>query len=134
MAGINGASNGIQFNRGIDFVSRRAEEDDGVLPDSAPVVPGDAPISRRLDEVLYQPSVDESILDQLRPVVSDRNILAPGRYGRLSEETEVQLREHIEQTPTDPDNPKFERLARLLEDERGLRDLLDQYRHVLHKG
>jgi len=134
MAGTNGIGNGIQFNHGIDYVSRLAEQDERVLPDSAAVVPGDAPVSRLLDQVLYQPSVDEAIFDFLRPDVSDRNILAPGRYGRLSEETEIQLREHIESSPNDPDNPKFDRLAHLLEDERGLRDLLDQYRHVLHKG
>ena len=42
--------------------------------------------------------------------------------------------DHIEASPNDPDNPKFDRLARLLDDERSLRDLLDQYRNVLHKG
>ena len=125
---------GIQFNRGIDFVSRREAGDDGVLPDHAPVVPGDAPVSHLLDEVLYRPSVEEAALDRLRPAVGDRNILAPGRYNRLSEEVELELRDHIEQTPNDPDNPKFDRLARLLDDERSLRDLLDQYRNVLHKG
>ena len=132
--GANGYKGGIQFNRGIDYVSRHQPEEEGRLPSDAPVVPGDSPISHRLDEVLYKPSVEEALFDQLRPQVSDRNLLAPGRYGRLSEESELQLREHIEANPQDPDNPKFDRLARLLEDERSLRDLLDQYRNVLHKG
>jgi hypothetical protein len=126
---------GIQFNRGIDYVSRRqAGDDDRVLPDSAAVVPGDAPVSHLLDEVLYKPSVEEAALDRLRPLVNDRNILAPGRYNRLSEEVEFELREQIAANPNDPDNPKFDRLANLLENERSLRDLLDQYRNVLHKG
>jgi|SRR5688572_10509105 len=126
---------GIQFHRGIDYVSRREAGDDGILPDnSALVVPGDAPVSHLLDEVLYRPSVEEAAFDKLRPAVGDRNILAPGRYNRLSEEVELELRDHIEATPHDPDNPKFDRLARLLDNERSLRDLLDQYRNVLHKG
>ena len=126
--------NGISFQRGIDYVSRHQPDDETKLPEAAAFVPGDAAVSHRLDQVLYRPSVEEAALDKLRPSVSDRAILAPGRYGRLSEEAETALRGRLDAAPNDPDNPKFDRLARLLEDERDLRSLLDQSRNVLLKG
>jgi hypothetical protein len=125
---------GIDFRRGIDLVSRHQPEEEPRLPDSDALVPGDSAVTQKLDRVLFEPSAGELALERLRPAVSDRALLGSGRYSRLAEEAESALRDRLELKPDDPDSPKFERLARLLEDERDLRSLLDQHRNVLHKG
>ncbi len=131
MAGINRP---LSFDAGIERVVSTSDWQALGLPDAARSLTAEAPVDQRLAEVLYPPSIEQALVDSCRPDVDDPNILTPGGYQSALEDTRSRLREAIKRATTQEDKNKLQSAVDLLQEDAALRDLLNTYRHLLHRA
>jgi len=77
---------------------------------------------------------DQRVLSALRPLIRNRDILSPGRYLSLADELPEALEEEANRTADPHAQQDLRNAARLLREEKELRDLLMTFRHALHKA
>jgi hypothetical protein len=119
------------LDRGID---RIVDDEPGtsLLPPQTQLIPSEFGRVPELQRLLASTTLDGELDAAARPDVTDRELLAPGRFRAALGEAESALRSGAAENP---DAAKvLNRGARLLADVRSLGDLLSQYRNALVQG
>jgi len=124
------------FSQGIDSISHVTTSQIGGLPEQQELTPAEQTQRPLLDTLLALPNMESYIADSIRPELGSGDLLLPTNFQRAHESTLRALQGAANQVrESDPDALKlFNRAARLLGDEKALRDLLSDYRSALHKG
>jgi hypothetical protein len=124
----------LSFDAGIERVLSTNDWQPMGLPDAARGLTAEAPVDQRLAEVLYPPSVEQGLVDSCRPDVQNPDVLTPGGYQRALEDTRAKLQEALKRATSPEDMSKLQSAIALLQEDAGLRDLLNTYRHLLHRA
>lgn len=124
----------LSFDAGIERVLSTNDWQPMGLPDAARGLTAEAPVDQRLAEVLYPPSVEQGLLDSCRPDVHNPDVLTPGGYQTALENTRSRLQDALKRATTAEDKAKLQGALALLQEDAGLRDLLNTYRHLLHRA
>lgn len=131
MARINSP---IRFDAGIEEILIQSDSRPSTLPEGIRPVPGEGQITRLLDEVLSPPSVEQALVESLRPEIANREMLSPSGYQAAREFCVADLQRSLSMATTQEERGAIERAIQLLSDDNSLRDLLDRYRSVLHRA
>ncbi len=84
--------------------------------------------------MLSPPSVEQTLLESLRPLISERDLLSPSGYEAAREAAGPALRAALATLPDSRDREAVEQALQLLNDDKALRDLLNTYRNLLHRA
>ncbi len=124
------------FERGIDSITFKGGEAAQGLPDQQELTPSDHVHRPQLDQLLALPNMASFLEDAIRPALEDRDLLMPGKFRQAMERAMVLIQQSAQELQqNDPEAAKMlNRAGRLLNDEVGLRDLLQMYRSVLYQG
>jgi len=123
----------LVFDCGIDRISYREDGIEGEgLPSSDQILPSEDGIRPLLDSVIHAAQLEDGIRGYLMPEVRNRDLLRPTAYGVATQEICRQLRDAARSDPAA--GPALERLAALLVEQQGLRDLLAVYRSALFRA
>jgi type III secretion protein X len=124
------------FDRGIDSVTYKGGEAIQGLPDQHELTPADHAQRPQLEVLLAQPNTDSFLEESIRPELNDRDLLLPGKFRQTMDGALITLRDAVqERQASNPDSAKeINRAVRLLNDEVGMRDLLQMYRSALYQG
>ncbi|WP_263768601.1 hypothetical protein [Propionivibrio soli] len=124
------------FSQGIDSISHVAASQIGGLPEQQELTPAEQTQRPLLDTLLALPNMESFLADSIRPELDSGELLLPANFQRAHDSTLRALQDAADKVrESDPDALKlFNRAARLLGDEKALRDLLNDYRTALHKG
>lgn len=123
---------GFNFDRGIERIVAADELPPAALPSGQSLPPADLGVQAQLDQLLAMPRLDDFLDAALRPDFSQRDILTPARFRQVLDGTATALKALADSEPhlARP----LARAARQLQEEAGLRDLLQMYRSVLLQG
>ena len=124
----------ISFDAGIEQVLNYVEAHPAQLPEADFYDRGEGIYRQQLDEVLFPPSVEQSLVESFRPSVSHRRLLTPTGYHAAHAECKQELSAALEKLGDRPDGAKLKAMADLLADGEQLTNLLYTYRHLLHKA
>jgi type III secretion protein X len=127
---------GVYFERGIDSITFKSGELAQGLPDPRELTPTDNTQRPQLESLLSQPSTDSFLEESIRPELDDRDLLLPVKFRQAMDSALDTLREAAQERQADnPESAKqLNRAVRLLNEEVGLRDLLQMYRSALYQG
>ncbi|MDR1457506.1 MAG: hypothetical protein LBI47_01485 [Puniceicoccales bacterium] len=105
------------------------------LPGSVSIDPCEGKIEEKLKKVLEFKTLNKSMVQLLRPFVTDRSILTPQRF-RLKIRQACKIFADVieEEGENYPYRELFEDVIGLLKNEEEKCELLDQYRHMLLMG
>jgi hypothetical protein len=105
------------------------------LPVSASVDPCEGKIEEKLKRVLDFKTLNKTMVQLLRPSVSDRSILTPQKFRlKVNQVCDVFSNMLDTEGETYPYRELFEDIIELLKHEEEKGDLLDEYRHMLLMG
>ncbi|HSI83254.1 MAG: hypothetical protein ACAI35_22125 [Candidatus Methylacidiphilales bacterium] len=104
------------------------------LPEPSPLVPSDAAMDSPLQALMDSPSHDNQLLKDIRPNITQLEILSPNMYHGLCRDTLTTFATLSRQEQNPDRLAIFQRAAALLKDETSHQDLLFAYRNALHKG
>lgn len=124
----------MTFDSGIEQIISQDEPSNVRLPDGAIVLPGESPVENHLSSVLTPPSLEQSLIDTFRPAIEHPENLTPTGFRQAMEATYRDMERLAHQTSDPTDKKKLEAAAALLNDERSLHQLLNTYRHILHRA
>jgi hypothetical protein len=127
-------SHSLSPNIGLETVLTTQELEPPQLPQLTSLPPSEETMEAQLPLLLGSPTIDARILAALRPFLRNRDILGPNRWGTLADEAPASLEEIAAGMPEGDDKQALLAAARLLREEKDLRDLLSLYRHTLHKA
>jgi type III secretion protein X len=124
------------FERGIDSITFKGNDSAQVMPDQQELVPAEQGQRPQLEQLLSMPSLDAFLDDLIRPDIEDRELLMPQKFRQAMDGAMAEIgRQAQEMQSNDPETTKvLNRATRLLNEEVGLRDLLQMYRSVLFQG
>lgn len=127
---------GVYFERGIDSITFKSAELAQGLPDPRELTPTDNTQRPQLESLLSQPSTDSFLEESIRPALDDRDLLLPVKFRQAMDSALGTLREEAQARQADnPESARqLNRAVRLLNEEVGLRDLLQMYRSALYQG
>ena len=123
----------ISLDAGIEQILTQQGPAAPKLPD-AELLPGSVGYQQQLSSVLFPPSVEQALVDSFRPEVHNRAMLTPVGFSDALKATMSDLREAANQEISATDKHKLQDAMNLLEEDRGLRDLLGTYRQILHRA
>ena len=124
----------ISFDAGIEQIVDHSDPNPAQLPETGQYVPGEGFYQQQLNEVLFPPSVEQSLVESFRPALSQRQLLTPNGYHAAHSECQQELQQQIEKLGERPDAGKLQAVADLLTDGEQLTNLLNTYRHLLHQA
>ena len=124
----------LSLDVGIERVLSSPQPEQPSLPDMGQVLPGDDGYQLELERVLYPDSLEQALLRSLKPEVKHRDLLSATRFQAAVEQAQEGLRKTLAQIDSREDRKKIRRAIDVLEEMKGLRDLLNAYRHVLHRA
>lgn len=127
---------GSFFDKGIDSVTYKNGELAQPMPDQQLLTPAERAERPQLETLLAQPTTDSFLDDAICPQLEDRELLLPGKFRQALESTLQTLTQAAQAHHSEnPDSAKaLNRAVRLLNEEVGLRDLLQMYRSALYQG
>lgn len=129
--------NSFAFDRGLDGISYAGRDAASQhLPERQELAPPADGVKAQLAQLLDTPNIDRYLDNQLRPTVSNRDLLLPGKFAQALQSTLEGLSAAAEQGPerSADDARALNRAVRLLKDEAGLRELVAMYRSALYQG
>ena len=124
----------ISFDTGIEQIVDFTDPNPAQLPDSGQYVPGEGSYQQQINEVLFPPSVEHSLLESFRPSVQQRQLLTPSGYNAAHTDCRNDLQHAIEKFGDRPEGEKLRNVADLLANSAELTNLLNTYRHLLHQA
>lgn len=124
----------LNFDAGIEQILSHTSQATPSLPSSSNVAAGAGRYEKQLDEVLFPPSLEQSIADSFRPEINHMDLLTPVGYESALCECEELASEQLEASANPQQAGCLGKLKDLLGEEQELRTLLRTYRHLLHKG
>lgn len=86
--------------------------------------------------MLSRPTLDDALDAAVRPLLENRDLLMPSRFGQALQSALQHLTDAAERTQdASTDQARtLNRAVRLLKEETGLRDLVQMYRSALYQG
>jgi len=131
----------LAFDRGIDRVTYARQGETQSLPQRQEGPPSELGGRPRLEILLAQPTLDETLEDAIRPRLENRDLLVPSRFQSVLDRVHAMLSEDIDDDPggtgvsMPPEKKRtLQRAVRLLNSERDLRGMVQMYRSVLYQG
>ena len=124
------------FAQGIDGISHVSAAQVAKLPEQHELTPAEQARRPMLDELLALPNMASFLQQAIRPQLGNGDLLLPGNFQRAHDATLETLRQAADGArDSDPEALKqFNRAIRILQDEKSMRDLINDYRNALHKG
>ncbi|MCG8649581.1 MAG: hypothetical protein MI861_07100 [Pirellulales bacterium] len=119
---------------GLEQISTYSDPGSINLPDAAQFTPGQAGFARELVALLYPPSIEQSLLDSLRPELDDPRVLNPIEFHAALDASLDQLDRRITQDPAGADSAALRDALDELQEERELREQLQVHRQLLIKA
>ncbi|MDR2603658.1 MAG: hypothetical protein LBC11_03850 [Puniceicoccales bacterium] len=105
------------------------------LPGNVSIDPCEGKIEEKLKKVLEFKTLNKSMIQLLRPFVTDRSILTPQRFRlKISQVCKIFADVIEKEGENYPYKELFEDVIDLLKNEEEKCELLDQYRHMLLMG
>ena len=123
----------ISLDAGIEQILTQQGPAAPKLPD-AELLPGSVGYQQQLSTVLFPPSVEQALVDSFRPEINNRAMLTPVGFSDALKTTMTELDEAANRTISSNDKEKLREAMNLLDEDRGLRDLLGTYRQILHRA
>ncbi len=126
----------LAFDRGIDRVTYTRQQEATQLPEREEALPPDLGGRAQLDALLSRPTLDDALDAAVRPLLENRDLLMPSRFGQALQSALQHLTDAAERThDASTDQARtLNRAVRLLKEETGLRDLVQMYRSALYQG
>ena len=125
---------GMSFDHGIEQVSISRGQANAELPRIDEFVPGSTAYTDKLQNLLFQPSIEQSLLASLKPAITQRELLKPERYKSIRQDCSERLSELAEQE-VDPDRSEvLGSGAKELQGQHELGELLTTLRNLLHSA
>lgn len=127
-------TNSLMLERGIEGIShlQRNTEDSDLWPDRRSLPPPSRGVKAHLAELLNTPDTTRYLTATLQPVVSNPELLTPGKYHATLAQARQDLHTAID--PKSENSRIVNRAIRLLSEEIGLRELANLYRSALYQG
>lgn len=130
------------FERGIDSVVHKGGGLAQGLPDQQLLTPAENAERPQLEALLSQPNIDTFLDQKVKPELQDRDLLLPTRFRQVMDQALSSLQTAAQSkagasnadSPQSQDHKTLNRAVRLLNEEVGLRDLLQMYRSALYQG
>ena len=124
----------INFDAGIEQIVSRTETQSASLPEVGQYVPSEGLYEQQLLEVLFPPSIEQSLVESFRPLVRDLSILTPPGNQAALEESLIELKDMMKKHEGSPIAERIESALEVLGEESEMRALLATYRHLLHQA
>ena len=119
------------FDAGIERILTHSDSRNVALPDAGNIASRTGRVEQELENVLFPPSLEQTLADSFRPEIRSLDLLTPVGY-------EAALSECIEFVEgcvkSDQSEDSLKPLQDLLGEEQELRLLLRTYRHLLHQA
>lgn len=127
-------TNSLALERGIEGVShlQRDVDDHALWPERHALPPPSRGVRAHLAELLYTPDTTRYLNATLQPVLSNPELLMPGKYHATLTRALQDLRGAADSQADD--DRTIKRAIRLLGEEIGLRELANLYRSALYQG
>ncbi len=123
------------FDRGIDSITYAQSNAASTLPERGDASPPDVGVRAQIDQLLQKPSMDSRLDTALRPELTNRDLLLPGRFQEALSGALTRLRQAAHDGPEASDQSRvLNRAVRLLSEESNLRELVQMYRSALYQG
>ncbi len=119
---------------GIEQISRRDRLPESRLPDGDSAPPIDGYLEQKLPSVLFQPSLDQALVEALEPTVFDRTILQPERFQNLIDSTRDELSRWRESSEDDERRRMLQAADDVLSRTSELRDALALLRSLVQRA
>ena len=130
---IDPVSDRYSLDRGLESITRSTRPEIP-LPDATHMPPAEQVNRPELDRLLHQPNLQDFLANQLRPEISDRQLLTPQRFESTLRRAAQTLRDISLAGNARPSSPAMSKAARALAEEASLRELLSMYRSTLFQG
>lgn len=125
----------IRFDAGIEQISLGGDAAPDALPQTVSgFVPGSTHSSTQLTQVLFPPSIEQSLLESFRPELDNRTILDPVNYQSALQSCQQELSQLAQDHAGRPEGDKLQRAADELQQENELFRLLAMNRHLLQQA
>ncbi|MDE6576321.1 MAG: hypothetical protein K2L24_02895 [Opitutales bacterium] len=124
----------FDFDYGLSSVSKSIGPQQRMkLPVASRVDPSEGKVEEKLKKVFRIGTVDNLVMQLLRPEIQDRSLLSPICFREKIREIRTLLQKG---RPSDlaPGDDLYEHVDTLLQEEENKSELLDQYRHTLLLG
>jgi len=116
---------GIELSPGLETLG---------LPDHAELAPSEETLEGKLLGLLQAPHYEHRILQALRPQVENQLMFTPARFQSLAGETMLDLEKTARNLADEGPRQVLMDAAQILREDQELRNLLNTYRHALHKA
>ena len=126
----------LSFDTGIERILQSIPKESSRLPGSnTQLLPSDVGIDHHLEKVFTAKSLDEHLLDSLKPSLHDRELFIPSQYKSMLSDTIDSLKMASSQKNlTAADRDSLYQAAKLVEEDKDLISLLSMYRNLLLKA
>lgn len=124
----------LSFDAGIEQIIAFVDQAPTQLPEGGQFVPGEGVCHQYLDEVLFPPSVEQSLVESFRPRVTERQLLTAPGYHHAHQGCMSDLQDLLKEFAGRPEEEKLQAMVQLLQDVEGLRHLFNTYRNLLHQA
>ena len=132
---MNEIPGNIRFDRGIELIVDSDFIAPARLPEDTGFMAGDTRIREELPKILLPPTVEQSVLDSVRPEVKDRNLLTPPGFRAAHDGSQRELKERQSKFPAgSKEHEKLGKLSEFLNEKQDLTNLLNQLRALLQRA
>ncbi len=121
------------LNKGIEDIIWQSQDVEDQLPESTFLVPSEVAPEHEVETVIYKQSIEESILESLKPHIQNREIINPMRFSYLTSSVPKKLQELAKNVGT-KEKLVFLQAADYLEEQGKLMEILNAYRRLLVQG
>ena len=125
-------SRALSFDVGIERVITGDVPQQAQLPAFGQILPGETSYQPKLTDVLYPKSLEQQMLDELRPNLSNRDLLAPTTYSEMVDVSRDELKSAAKEGNVKKED--LDKALAVLAEDQALRELLSTYRHLLHRA
>ena len=127
-------SRNMSFETGIEEIRNRSQQSTPSLPDVQAPLPGVAGYQPQLKEVLFPPSIEQQMVEGLRPTITDRSILSPSGFADTLKSARRELQQERDAAAAGTRRDKLDKAIDQLDANEQMRQLLGTYRHVLQRA
>jgi len=121
------------LNKGIEDITWQSQDVEDQLPESTFLVPSEVAPEHEVEAVIYKRLTEESILENLKPHIQNREIINPMRFSYLTSWVPKKLQEIAKNVST-KEKLVFLQAADYLEEQGKLMEILNAYRRLLVQG
>lgn len=124
----------VHLDFGIETIVDANFAAPAALPDSRGYVPGQAIVREHLAEFLTPATIEQSVVDALRPVTSRPDLFSPVGFQSAHHAASLQIAAALKDLTGSDGEPALKRLAKFLDDKQDLTELLFKLRQLLQQA